>query len=163
MNKRTDTEVIINNKRYTLCGNEGEDYLQKIASYINSKITDLKQQEYYRMMDLDLRNVLLQINLADDYFKAKKQLEGMEEESNHKSNEIYNLKHEMIEFHTKLEFAEREMERMKQQNLDLQKQIVKLETELSLDAEKDKESLEEELEVIEAVPFTEISFPEEEF
>ena len=138
MNKRVDTEVIINNKRYTLCGNEGEEYLQKVASYINGKIANLKSQESYRLMDTDLRNVLLQINLADDYFKLKRQLEELGDDGNHKSNEIYNLKHEIIDLHTKLDFSEREIKRLRQENMDIEKQLIKLETELALELEKEK-------------------------
>ena len=35
---KTDTEVIIAGKVFTLSGNESEEYLQKVASYINNKI-----------------------------------------------------------------------------------------------------------------------------
>ncbi|MCR5331762.1 MAG: cell division protein ZapA [Lachnospiraceae bacterium] len=38
-NKRNDTEVFINNKKYTLSGFESEEYLQKVAAYINTKIS----------------------------------------------------------------------------------------------------------------------------
>ena len=39
MSPKTDTEVIIGGKVFTLSGYESEDYMQKIASYINGKIT----------------------------------------------------------------------------------------------------------------------------
>ena len=34
MSSKTDAEVIIGGKIYTLCGYESEEYLQKVASYI---------------------------------------------------------------------------------------------------------------------------------
>ena len=40
MSPKTDTEVIIGGKVFTLSGYESEDYMQKIASYINGKITE---------------------------------------------------------------------------------------------------------------------------
>ena len=40
MSSKTDTEVIIGGKVFTLSGYESEEYLQKVASYINNKITD---------------------------------------------------------------------------------------------------------------------------
>ena len=43
MDKKNNVEVIINNKIYTICGFESEEYLQKIASYINVKYNDLKK------------------------------------------------------------------------------------------------------------------------
>ena len=35
------TEVLIGGKVYTLSGFEGEEYLQKVSSYLNHKITEL--------------------------------------------------------------------------------------------------------------------------
>lgn len=37
---KTDTEVIIGGKVFTLSGYESEEYLQKVASYINNKMTE---------------------------------------------------------------------------------------------------------------------------
>ena len=36
------TEVLIGGKVYTLSGFEGEEYLQKVSSYLNHKITECK-------------------------------------------------------------------------------------------------------------------------
>ncbi len=130
-NKKNDTEVIINNKRYTLSGFESEEYLQKIASFINSKINDLKQSDAYKTMDTEMKAVLLEINLADEYFKLKRQFDESEDDSDSKSNEIYSLKHEIMSLQTKLEKANKEIERLRDQNVDEQKKNVKLETELA--------------------------------
>ena len=37
---KTDTEVIIGGKVFTLSGNESEEYLKKVANYINNKIAE---------------------------------------------------------------------------------------------------------------------------
>lgn len=137
MNKRTDIEVIINNKRYVLCGYESEEYLQKVASYINSKIAEFKQQDFYRTLDSEMRSVLLQLNIADDYFKLKNQVKQTESDSDAKSGEIFDLKHEIIMLSTKLESAEKEIAKLKNENLDEQKKVIRLETELS-EARKNK-------------------------
>ena len=39
MSSKNNTEVIIDGKIYTLSGYESEEYLQKVAGYINNKIT----------------------------------------------------------------------------------------------------------------------------
>ncbi len=135
-NKKNDTEVLINNKRYTLSGFESEEYLQKIASFINGKINDLKQQDAYRTMDHEMKAVLLEINLADEYFKLKRQFDESEDDSDSKSNEIYSLKHEIMSLQTKLEKANKEIERLRDQNVDEQKKNVKLETELASERKK---------------------------
>ncbi len=130
MKKRTDIDVIINNKRYTLCGYESEEYLQKVAGYINGKYNEMKQQDSYRILDADMKNILMQINIADDYFKLKKQLEDSDIGNTGKSNEIFSLKNEIIVLRNKLEEAEREKKILRQENIEEQKNVVRLETEL---------------------------------
>ena len=130
MNKRTDIEVIINGKRYVICGYESEEYLQKVASYINSKIAEFKQQDFYRTLDGEMRNILLQLNIADDYFKVQKLLKQAESDSDLKSGEIFDLKHEVIMLQSRLESAESEIVALQKENLEEQKKVVRLETEL---------------------------------
>ena len=46
------TEVLIGGKVYTLSGFEGEEYLQKVSSYLNHKITDfLSESQDNRMCE----------------------------------------------------------------------------------------------------------------
>lgn len=106
---KNDTEVIIGGKVITLSGSESEEYLQKVASYINNKIAEYNRVDSFRRQPVDLQNVLLQINLADDYFKALKQIEALEEELESKDRELYDLKHELIAAQIKLESKEKQI------------------------------------------------------
>lgn len=130
MNTMTDVEVIINNKRFTLCGYESPEYLQRVASYINGKYLEFKSKESYSRLDDNLKNVLLEINIADDYFKALKRLNEKEDESDRKSTELFNMKHEVISTQTKFESITQELAELKKEYNEAQKKIVKLETEL---------------------------------
>ena len=130
MNKMNDIEVIINNKRYNLRGYESEEYLQKIASYINSKHLEFKKQDFFKLLDSEMKNILMEINVADDYFKVRSQVKEIETEADNKSNEIYELKHEVISAQTRLKTAEMEIEALKQELNEAQKKIIRLETEL---------------------------------
>ena len=78
MSAKTSAEVVIDGKVYTLSGYEGEEYLQKVASYINGKINEFTSIEEYRHIPLNMKNTLIQLNIADDYFKAKDQVEKLE-------------------------------------------------------------------------------------
>ncbi len=137
MNKYHDIEVIINNKRYTLSGYESEEYLQKIASYINSKHIEFRNRDAYKFLDAELKNILMQINIADDYFKTKDKVKELQIENETRSNEIFDLKHEVIATQAKLDSAQREFEDLKKEIYEAQKKIVRLETELS-DAVKNR-------------------------
>ena len=89
---KTDTEVIIGGKVLTLSGYESEEYLQKVASYINNKLAEYGRVESFRRQPVDTQHVLLELNIADDYFKAKKQIDRMDEEAASREKELYDLK-----------------------------------------------------------------------
>ena len=130
MPSKTDTEVIIGGKVFTLSGYESEEYLQKVASYINNKITEYNKNESFKRLTLDMQNVLLQLNIADDYFKAKKQINILEEEIQTKEKELYNLKHELIASQIKLENTEKNVKKLQAEANENAKKIIRLETEL---------------------------------
>ena len=129
MSARTETEVIIGGQVLTLSGNESEEYLQKVASYINNKLNEFNKNDGFKRQSSDRRNVLLQINIADDYFKAKDQIETYKLDLKAKDNELYDLKHELISTQIHCENQEQEIERLKEEIGQLQMQIVKLEAE----------------------------------
>lgn len=130
MSSKTDTEVIIGGKVFTLSGYESEEYLQKVASYINNKINEYNKVDSFRRQPMDTQGVLLQLNIADDYFKAKKQITILEEELQAKEKELYDLKHELISAQIKLEGSEDRVKALQQEANDNAKKIVRLETEL---------------------------------
>lgn len=130
MSSKTDTEVIIGGKVFTLSGYESEEYLQKVASYINNKITEYNKNESFKRLTLDMQNILLQLNIADDYFKAKKQINILEEEIQTKEKELYNLKHELIASQIKLENTEKNVKKLQAEANENAKKIIRLETEL---------------------------------
>ena len=84
MSAKTDAQVIIGGRVLTLSGYESEEYLQKVASYLNTKIADCSKIEGFNRQPVDLQSILLQLNIADDYFKAKKQISLLEEKDTEK-------------------------------------------------------------------------------
>jgi len=130
MSAKTDTEVIIGGKVFTLSGYESEEYLQKVASYINNKMNEYSKVDSFRRQPLDTQSVLMQLNIADDYFKAKKQISILEEELQAKEKEMYDLKHELISAQIKLENSEKQSKELQRELNENAKKIVRLETEL---------------------------------
>lgn len=130
MDSRVDAEVLIGGKVYTLSGYESEEYFQKVASYINNKMAECGKVDSFRKLPMDMQNVLVQINTADDYFKAKKQISILEEEIKAKEKELYDLKHELISHQIKLENSEKNVRNLNTELQENAKKIVRLETEL---------------------------------
>ncbi|CCY70816.1 cell division protein ZapA [Eubacterium sp. CAG:161] len=123
-------DVIIDGKIYNIGGFESEAYLQKVASYINNMIMEFKQNENYRMQKMDMQRILLEINIANDYFKAKKQADLLENDLEIKEKEVYDLKHELIVSDSRAEATEKELKEALDKIKELEKEIVRLQTEL---------------------------------
>lgn len=127
---KNNIDVIIGGKVLTLSGYESESYLQEIGTYINHKIAEVTQSEGFNHLSFDIQNMYIELNIADDYFKAKKQAEYLEGEIALKDKEMYNFKHDLINQKLKVEESENKIEDLKKEINELQKTIVKLETKL---------------------------------
>ena len=130
MSSKNYIDVIIDGKIYNIGGFESEAYLQKVATYINNMILDFKQNESYRIQNMDMQRILLEINIANDYFKAKKQADLLEGDLELKEKEVYDLKHELIVSDSKAETASKELNEALEKIKNLEKEIIKLQTEL---------------------------------
>ena len=113
------TEVLIGGKVFTLSGFESEEYLQKVSTYLNHKIDECSSSEGYRKQSAETRSVLLALNIADDYFKAKDQVEKLERDLEKKEKEIYDLKHDLISNQVKTETAEESLKKLERDNKEL--------------------------------------------
>ena len=127
MATKTDTEVIIGGKVLTLCGYESEEYLQKVASYLNNKLAEYSKIDSFRKQTADIRNILIQLNIVDDYFKAMQRVQSFEEEIEAKDQEIYDLKHQLISAQMRLESAEKELKNAQKELSDSEKKVIRLE------------------------------------
>ena len=96
MASKTDVQVLLGGKVYTLSGYESEEYLQKIALYINNKMSELNELPGYKRMGSDMQKTLLELNMADDYYKARKRIGELETDLEDKDKAEYDLKHELI-------------------------------------------------------------------
>ena len=127
MAAKTDAEVIIGGKVLTLCGYESEEYLQKVASYINNKLAEYGKVDSFRRQPADMQNILMQLNIADDYFKAKKKIHSLEDEMETKEKELYDLKHQLIATQIKLESTEKSLKSAQKELNDSEKKVIRLE------------------------------------
>ena len=126
MAEKTSAEVVIGGKVYTLSGYESEEYLQKVAVYINGKLNEFDSIEGYQRFPADMKATLLQLNIADDYFKAKAQAEKLEREIEAKEN----LKHDLIAEQIQSENDKKEIKRLDTENRELLLNKARLESSL---------------------------------
>lgn len=130
MPAKNTTQVLIAGKIVTLSGYESEEYLQKVAAYLNGKIAELSELPGYNRQPMETRHTMLSLNVADDYFKARRQAESLEEDMQLKDKETYNLKHDLIAAQIELENVKKELESVKSSKEELSEKYAKLEQEL---------------------------------
>ena len=129
MADKNDIPVVINGRIYNLSGYENTDYLQEVANYMNSKIAECKASDGFRRLNAEYQNILLAINIADDYFKVKNETGKLSAQDDENEKQIYDLRHEVIETQIKYESAMRLVEEYKEQVNALQRKIIQLEAE----------------------------------
>lgn len=136
MATKNNVQVLIGGKIYNLGGYESDEYLQKVAGYLDQRIAEVSQDDKSKYQSYDMKRVLVELNIADDYFKAKKQAELLEEEIRAKDKELYDIKHEMIAVQLKLENSEKRLTKNKKELQEAQKKMIQLEAELKTYSDK---------------------------
>lgn len=103
MNGKSNTQVLIGGKIFTMSGNENEEYLQKIASYLNRKIAEIDQESVGRRMSADTRELMIQINIADDLMKERELSAQMETDLKQVREELNMTRQELAALQTRYE------------------------------------------------------------
>lgn len=92
MTVRNKVEVKIAGKDYTLVGSEPDEYIQKVGLYVDKKMTEVLRSN--NRLSTAMAAVLTAINVADDYFKAHEEIEGIKLELERLQEEYKALKDE---------------------------------------------------------------------
>lgn len=127
---KNTARVIIGGKIFTLGGYESEEYFQKVASYMNGKLNELGDMPGYSRQPMETKHLLLSLNIADDYFKAKKQAETYEQDLRQKDQEMYDLKHELVSLKMQVEEANKKASDAENRSTELEGKVEELEKEL---------------------------------
>lgn len=129
MNAKNYAEVLIDGKIYTLGGSEDEHYLQRVASYINEKTSQMKRQEGFSKQSQDYQAVMIELNIADDFFKAREEASLAKGQKDEMEKESYSLKHELVTVQMKLEAALKELDQLKKKPEQDQQELKELKEE----------------------------------
>ena len=103
-------EVVIDGQIITLVSDEKEEYMQKVALYIDRKLNEIKSNKSNKPVSEHLRTLLISVNIADDYFKAVEKRQALED-----THESY----------------VQEMGRMQEENILLTEKLYELQAQIS--------------------------------
>lgn len=123
MTDKNKTKVLIDGQVYTLSGQESEEYIQKVALYINNKLDELKKSDNGQKMNTRLLNVLLALNIADELFKEKDKATSIDTIIAQRDKKIHELRAEAAE-------AEEERENLLAKIAHLEKEVTDCKKEL---------------------------------
>ncbi|MGI5969705.1 MAG: cell division protein ZapA [Lachnospiraceae bacterium] len=116
MKTKNEVEVLIGGEKYTICGYESDEYLQKIATYINRKRDEINKGAASTLISNDTRVVLTEINIADDYFNAENRLSEVKEELEEANSLNFKLKHDLA-------VTTEELDNLKKAHADLEAEL----------------------------------------
>ena len=89
--ERNSTDVIIEDKVYKISTDQDASYVRELAEYINEKMELLHRQSANAF-----RQIILLMNMADDYCHMKQQAEEATRKYEQQEAEFYNMKREMV-------------------------------------------------------------------
>lgn len=127
MEGKRELSVVIDGKVYRLSGGS-DSYLQKFASYVDGKISELKTQAGYNKLSTEYRDILLALTIAEEVFKLKEEIEVFNQDSRDREQELYELKQEVVDKKLQIDTANKLVEDYKTKVNELQKRMIGLET-----------------------------------
>lgn len=127
MEGKRELSVVIDGKVYRLSGGS-DSYLQKLASYVDGKISELKIQAGYNKLSTEYRDILLALTIAEEVFKLKEEIEVFNQDSRDREQELYELKQEVVDKKLQIDTANKLVEDYKTKVNELQKRMIGLET-----------------------------------
>ena len=116
-------DVVICGEIYTLKSSENEDYLQRLARYIDQKRSGILEKNPAALINERVRTLLIALNVADDYFKTVDEFTRLQSENEPFLAEIGRLQEENKRLTKKLSLLQGENEAMVVKQLELQKEL----------------------------------------
>lgn len=101
MSDKTRMEVKIRGRYYTIVADEKEEYVYKICSYVDKKVSEIASAN--PRLGTEMSSILTAINSADEYFKIKEREERMKRELEAYKSEVLKLEEKLRQCEMKIE------------------------------------------------------------
>ncbi len=136
--KRNKVTVEIMGQQYTMLGQESEEYIRSIALYVEKKMKELSKKS--NIMNNTMLAVLTALNITDELFDLKRELEIAHKEAAKPGKELEDARYQLRKTKEDIARLKTETEDLKQQLSNSQEEASNIYSEW-LKAQKDaKES-----------------------
>ncbi len=119
--------VVIDGKVYMISGGS-QDHMQKVSSFVDNKIRELKMQAGYDKLTPEYQSILLALNLAEDLLRMQDEIAIFKQEHLENEQEIYKIKQDIVDKDLRIDTANKLVIEYKTKVNELQKRIIELET-----------------------------------
>lgn len=142
-------EVVIDGQIITLVSDEQEEYMQKLALYIDKKLSEIKSSKSNKPVTEHLRTLLISVNIADDYFKVIEKRQALEDTHEAYVHEMGRMQEENILLTEKIHEIQAQLSHVREQHIreveQLQEENTRL-VDLSRDLQEQLQFARKELE-----------------
>ena len=128
MERKNNFKITLAGKSYTLSGNESSEYLKKIGSYVEDKYNEFSGNLAFRTQSADMQHILLQLNIADDYFKCREELAIQNRKMEELNVEMERLQSSLVAMQVKYENLESSTKLIEKKYQDAKAKISHFET-----------------------------------
>ena len=127
-------KVIICGEVLTLKSRENDEYIFKLATYVDQKLSNTIAKSTRAAVDERIRTILTALNVADDYFKSQIALENLQ-----KKQKTYDL--DAMQLHEEIENITKERDDLLEEIEALRDVIAKLEEKIeAYESDEEEES-----------------------
>ncbi len=127
MDKKNSFNITLAGKSYTLCGEESGEYLRTVGSYIEDKYSEFSDNLAFRAQPMDMQHILLQLNIADDFFKCREKLSIQTRKMEEQSAELEKLQNSLVAMQVKYENLESSTKLVEKKYQEAKAKIARLE------------------------------------
>lgn len=130
MAEKNDLLIKIGTKELTITSEDSAEHMQNIADFVNEKLVECEETDSFKMISPEMRTIILELNLADEYLKVKSSRDDALLELSERNKELYDLKHELISLKMNYDTCKKQVEELQENAAMNAAKIIKLETEL---------------------------------
>ncbi|ANW99861.1 cell division protein ZapA [Thermoclostridium stercorarium subsp. thermolacticum DSM 2910] len=119
---KNKVNVRIAGNEYTVCGYESPEYMQRVALYVDQKVTEIMKAN--QALSTSMASILSAINVVDDMFKLAEAKDALEKELESVKRELQQVKQER-------DMLSQQLQKANEENKHLLLELTRCETELS--------------------------------